>query len=233
MSEAARLRAIAAAANAVAERWSLPAVDGPIIGSRRPGPSAEAQARAREAEHARGYETGLAAARAELAQQIAEAQARVQRLDALLAQLARPLAALEDEVYEELTRLALAVGKQLARRELSVQPTQIIALIREAVGQLPASAREVRVHLHPEDAAVVREHLVQPGEERAWSVLEDPTQARGGCLVRSASSQLDARFESRVQAIVASLCGDARARPRTHEDAPGEQGGGARLDDAR
>ncbi len=214
MSEASRLRAIAAAAAAAAERWSLPSVEGPIVGGHRRERDPAQAARALEAERSRGYEEGLAAGRAEIDRLKAELDARAKRLDSLLALLAQPLASLDEEVARQLARLALAIGKQLARRELAGRPDEIIPLIRDCVGRLPAAARDVRVHLHPDDAALVREHLAAPAGERAWMIVEDPTLARGGCLVRTDASQIDARLESRVAAIASSLFGDERASPR-------------------
>jgi len=197
----------------LAERWSLPAVNGPIVGMRREPPARDRGLdAARQEEVARGYEEGLNAGRAELRSQTEALEAKVARVDEILRQLSRPLAAMEDEVEQQLVLLALAVGKQLARRELKADPGQIAALIREAVGRLPAAAREVRVHLHPEDAAAIAERLATAGQERAWTVVEDPTLTRGGCLVRSESSQIDARLESRVNAIVSSMLGEERAR---------------------
>ena len=70
------------------------------------------------------------------------------------------------------------------------------------------------MYLHPEDAAAVAERLASAGQERAWSVVEDPTLARGGCLVRSENSQIDARLESRVNAMVSSMLGEERASAR-------------------
>jgi flagellar assembly protein FliH len=220
MSEASRLRAIAAAAAAAAERWPMPPVDGPLVGARA-GSAAEPrdkQGKAWQSEHARGYEAGLAAGRGEMERATAELTARVRRLDAMLALLARPLAELDDEVEQQLLQLAVAVGRQLARRELKADPAQVIGVIRDAVARLPAAARDVRVQLHPEDAALVRERLASPAQERAWTLVEDPTQTRGGCLVRSENSQIDARIESRVNAIVSSLLGDERAQPRAADD---------------
>jgi len=207
----------------LAERWSLPQVDGPIVGMRRENPirdrardaeTARAADAARQAEMNRGYEAGVKAGRAELQSQTDALNARVARLDEILNQLSRPLPELESEVEQQLVLLALAVGKQLARRELRTDPGQITALIREAVGRLPAAARSVRVHLHPEDAAAVAERLATAGQERAWSVIEDPTLTRGGCLVRSENSEIDARLESRVNAIVSSMLGEERAAAR-------------------
>ena len=220
MSDSTRGRAT------VAELWSLPNVDGPIVGLRRDAPSrardadaTRATESARQAEIDRGYEAGVSAGRAELQKQNDALAAQVARLDAILSLLARPLPTLEGEVEQQLVLLALAVGKQLARRELKADPGQIAALIREAVGRLPAAARDVRVHLHPEDAAAVAERLATPGQERAWSVVEDPTLTRGGCLVRSENSQIDSRLESRVNALVSSMLGEERAAARLADEA--------------
>jgi flagellar assembly protein FliH len=142
-------------------------------------------------------------------------QARVTRLDSILTLLARPLEELDAAVEQELALLALTIGQHLLRRELKSDPAQIIAIIREAVGRLPAAARDVRVHLHPEDAAVVRERLPAPATERAWRIIEDPALARGGCLVRTDTSQIDARLESRVSAVIAAALGEERATARS------------------
>jgi flagellar assembly protein FliH len=162
----------------------------------------------------RGYEAGVARAQGELQGRVAELNARVQRLDSILQLLAQPLRALDEQIEKQLLELTFAVGKQLARRELSAAPAQVVAILRECLEQLPVAAREVRVHLHPEDATIVRERLAAPSAERAWSLIEDPTLARGGCLVRSDNSQIDARFESRVHAVLAAAVGEQRAPER-------------------
>jgi flagellar assembly protein FliH len=196
------------------ERWSLPAVEGPLANSVRDERARAAGEKRAAQESARGYQSGLAQAQAEMQPRVAELSSRVQRLDSILQLLSQPLRALDEEVERELLELAFAVGKQLARRELSAAPDQVVAILRECLEQLPVAARDVRVHLHPEDAAIVRERLAAPSAERAWSLVEDPTLARGGCLVRSDTSQIDARFESRVHAVLASALGEQRAGER-------------------
>lgn len=213
-----------AAAAAAVERWPLPKVEGPLAGPAREerGRTADAQQ-----ESARGYQAGMARAQAEMQARLQELDTRLQRLDAVLQHLAQPLRALDAEVEKELLQLALAVGQQLARRELRADPGQVVAILRECLEQLPVTAREVRVHLHPEDAAVVRERLAAPAEARAWSMVDDPTLSRGGCLVRSDTSQIDARFESRLNAILANALGDQRAPERSAAAAEGAADGGA------
>jgi flagellar assembly protein FliH len=207
-----------AAASATIERWRLPEVDGPIIGrsreDRRAAAAEESVRLALKDAETRGYEAGMARARAETSARVTALAERVKRLDAALSVIARPLEQLDADIEGELARLALAIGKQLARRELRVDPTQVIAILRESLALLPAGAREVRVHMHPEDAATVREHLTAAASERAWTMVEDPTLSRGGCIVHSQSSRIDARLESRIAAVAASTLGDERTATR-------------------
>jgi len=211
---------------AAVERWALPEMQGPVVGRTGDrGTSVEALRALRQEAEARGYEAGMANAQLEMAARIAALDARVKQLDSILQFLSRPLHELDTQVDQELSQLALAVGKQLARRELRVDPAQVIAIIRESLSLLPASARDVRIHLHPDDAAVVRERLSSTTNERAWTVVEDPTLSRGGCIVRSENSQVDAKLESRIHAVVVSTFGDERAHPREGSDgAPAKVG---------
>ena len=196
------------AVTAAAQLYALPKVDGPIIG--RPVNEKE-KAGAERAHFAKGYEDGFAAGKREMDTQAAKLRARIVQLDSIIGSLAKPFEELDVEVEKQLTLLALTVGKQMVRRELKTDPGQVIGVIRECVGRLPAAARDVRVHLHPEDAAVVRELLATPGTDRAWSIVEDPALSRGGCTVRTDVSQIDARLDSRLNAIVAAAFGDERA----------------------
>jgi flagellar assembly protein FliH len=104
----------------------------------------------------------------------------------------------------------MALARQIVRRELRQDPTQIIGIVREAIGQLPIAVRDVRVQLHPEDAAIVREHLAPVENERAWALVEDPMMMRGGCQVVSSSSRIDVRLESRLGALLSELMGSER-----------------------
>ena len=144
----------------------------------------------------------------------AELAQRVRRLDSILECMSKPLQELDVAVQEQLAALAGAIARALIRRELKTQPGQIVAVIRDTVALLPASAREVRVHLHPEDAALVRESLAETTMDRAWAIAEDPVLSRGGCRVTSDNSTIDARVETRLGTAIAAALGDERQSPR-------------------
>lgn len=200
--------------NPSAAAWTLPKMRGPLVSGRRGGDAADAgrtQQEAYDAGFAQGRADGAAAGQAEFAARNAALAERIARFDEILACLSRPLDELDPEVETLLSTLAIAIARQVVRRELRLDPAQVIAVIRETVGLLPAAARDVRVHLHPDDAAVVREKLAAPGGERAWTIVEDPVLARGGCRVTTDTAQIDARLESRLAAVAASVLGEDRA----------------------
>ena len=177
----------------------------------QPQRSIEDEARAaRDAGFERGRSEGLAAAAAEVAQRMADLDARRRLLDGLARQIVAPLDRFDEETAADLARLAVTVGAQLARRELSVDERSIIAIIRDCVALLPSSAREVRVRVHPRDAAVLRDH-VQPGAVPGeWSAIEDVSISRGGCVIEAEASRIDARLEERIAAAMAAVLGEVR-----------------------
>jgi flagellar assembly protein FliH len=162
--------------SAKVELWAAPEV-GKGGSAQRPMATvsglADLQAEAYKEAFALGLDEGRQAGRAELA-------AQVERLEGMFYDLTKPFKELDEEVERELLTLAMALARQIVRRELKADPTHIIGIIREAITKLPVAAREVRVHLHPEDAAVVRENLAPTESERAWQIVEDPVMARGG-----------------------------------------------------
>ncbi len=189
--------------------WQIPEVgaggqrEARVTGLPTAGGLERLQKQAYEEGYARGREEGRTAGREEVA-------ARAARLDALLGVLARPFEELDEQVEQELVRLALAIAQQLVRREIKADPGQIVAIVRDALAALPVSARGVRLHLHPEDAQLVHEVLPLGDAQRPWQIVEDPVLARGGCRVVSESSRIDASLEARLAALAAAVLGGER-----------------------
>jgi len=189
------------------ENWTLPDVQAggaaPVARPLTARQIEELHAQAREEGFAQGRREGLEAGRKDIL-------ARMHELEGLMQALARPLEQVDDQVEQELVHLALAVARQLVRREIKTDPGQVLAVVREAMTVLPIAARNVRLHLHPEDAALIRDTLSLGELEQGWKVVEDPLLTRGGCKVSSDSSQIDATVERRLQAVIARTLGGER-----------------------
>ena len=161
-----------------------------------------------------GFEQGRREALEQGRQQIAE---QLQRFDALLRTLDTPFKVLDDQVERELLTLVVTMVRQLVRREVRTDPSQIVGVIREALAILPVSTRHIRVLLHPEDAEIVRKLYALEPEGQAWVIVEDPVVQRGGCRILSDTSQVDATLESRLHNLIAPLLGGLRSDDQIQE----------------
>jgi len=152
-----------------------------------------------------GFQQGLLRAQ----QQAQELQ---QRLLQLIEFFEHPLQALNEDIEHQLTQLAVTLAQQLVRRELKLEPGEIIGLIRDSVQLLPGNTRNISIKLHPEDARLVRNALsMESGnEEHSWNLIEDPMITRGGCEVSAPPSTINATLENRLSALAASVLGGER-----------------------
>ena len=132
--------------------------------------------------------------------------------------LAKPIEQVNQTVKEELISLSMATAKQIIRREINVDPGQIIAVIKEALSALPSNSQKIKVYLHPSDAQIAREYLTGSSDEKlseqadeVWSIIDEPNITRGGCQIKSESSQIDASIETRIAEIAARVLGSERA----------------------
>lgn len=131
-------------------------------------------------------------------------------LVSIIKYLENPLHNLDEQVEHSLVQLALSVGQHIVRRELKIDPGQVIAVIREAVALLPVSSPGIQIYLHPEDASLIKDKMTVNEQDSQWHIIEDPALTRGGCRVVSQMSQVDASVENRLAAIVAKVMGDER-----------------------
>ncbi len=133
----------------------------------------------------------------------------------ILETLSEPLEELDETIENELVNLAIGIAKQVIRREIKTDVGQIIAIIREAVKALPVAAEKLTLHMHPEDAALVRKAFALDDISSPWDIIEDPLMSRGGCRVETEDSKIDATVENRLAVIVATILGGERREDNT------------------
>lgn len=202
-----------------AEKWQAPSMTADpnkVIRNREVAPDPEPETRlgiptADEIERWRkdaqdeGFQEGL---------KLAAAQSAVteKRLQQLINFFEHPLKSLNEEVEQQLSQVVVTLAQQLVRRELKIEPGEIIGLIRDSVELLPGNARGIRIFLHPEDASLVRNALSieADNDEQSWKLIEDPMITQGGCKIKSESSSINATLENRLATLAASVLGGKR-----------------------
>jgi flagellar assembly protein FliH len=154
-----------------------------------------------------GHRDGLEALDAARRQFALQVSAQVGQL---VAQLQDQLQALEQTMADAVGRSTLLLARQVLRTELRQHPEQVLHAAREAVAAMMLSARHIRLLLHPDDLALVREGAEQVLAGRTVTLVADAQLDRGGCRVESDLGRVDATLATRWWQAASAL-GDAPA----------------------
>jgi flagellar assembly protein FliH len=214
MAIGGRSRIIGKGEAQAADRWDFPPVDASAADALRGAHKGGAhlltagqldalQRQVHEEAYRRGFDEGLAAGKAELA-------ARSARLAAMADAFVQPLQNLDAAIEDELVNLAISLATHLVRREIERDPTLLQAAVRECLAVLATGVRDVTIHLHPDDAGLLRSQLMPSGDIR-FTIADDPALARGDLRIASGSSLVDGALVARCAEIVAAARSDTRA----------------------
>lgn len=162
--------------------------------------------------HTAGYQAGFEEGREEAYRAGLEAaQIEAQRIAALAENVENALAAIDQTVADQILALALEVASQVLRGTVSARPETLIPVVREAIAALPLHHGHVALHIHPDDAAMVRDHLGDHFAQSGWRIIEDREIQAGGCQLLAGSSEIDASLETRWKRVIESIGADPSA----------------------
>ena len=164
-----------------------------------------------------GYDAGFAAAREEgyaagraeglyrgIDEGRAEALAHLEQIgkpvDAALRALKKLKADFKAAQRKEVVDLVGKIARQVIRAELALQPTQLLALVDEALAAMPPARDAIEVLMNPEELKRVSE--LDPKRAKKWNLLADPSLEPGEIRVKSGDHEVDAGCQGRLAACM-------------------------------
>ena len=156
----------------------------------------EGIAAGREEGHRDGVAQGVTEGRQSFDQASGPLEAMNHKLRAFMAEF-------ELKRRRELLALVKKVSEQVIRCELTLNPTQLLTLVDEALASMPLEPEDVHVQLHPEEFARIRD--VAPDRAAAWRLVADESLALGECRIVSTVAEVDVGCQQRLDACVQTL----------------------------
>jgi len=111
----------------------------------------------------------------------------------------------EQQMADSVARTATALARQVLRSELATRPELVAKVAEDAVNAVLLSAKHIRVHVHPDDHALVAEGAAEAIGARAARLTASAQVQRGGCLIESDVGSIDARIDARWAQAAAVL----------------------------
>lgn len=146
---------------------------------------------------AEGYEAGQQKGLMEMRQQLVTEQQRFQKL---VQALLDPIAEQDNDLEKLLLDVICTLTESVVQRELIIDSSHIVTLVRTAVNALPVGSKNLRVCLNPDDLAAVETYAEE--QQLNWQFVGDEQLAPGGCRVETSESRVDFSVEKRLQTVL-------------------------------
>lgn len=110
---------------------------------------------------------------------------------------------LRTEAEREVVNLAFAVARRVVHRELTVDPTTVLAIVRTCLDELQG-AEVHRLQVSATDLDAVRAYFENNRAENL-EIVADEGVGRGGAIIETTRGRIDARIETQMQEIERGL----------------------------
>ncbi|KWB79408.1 flagellar assembly protein FliH [Burkholderia ubonensis] len=102
-----------------------------------------------------------------------------------------------------LIKLVEKVVHQVIRAELTLQPSQLIALIDEAIATMPPVTDGIEIYLNPEECDRIA--ALSPERAKRWNLIPDNRLESGECRIKAGPHEVDAGCRHRLETCLAQV----------------------------
>ena len=169
-------------------------------------PTAEAVEDIHRQAHEEGYELGHKdGLEAGYQQGAKQAEEEVRQLKELLASVEDAIKQFAKSTSEELLELSLEISKQILRQALKVRPELLLPIVRNVMESIPQHSQHPHLHLHPDDATLVKTYMQTEIALGGWKIVDDQRIERGGCRIETTATEIDATLANRWERLATAL----------------------------
>lgn len=126
-----------------------------------------------------------------------------QPIDAVLESLKQLQSDYQAALRMEVVELVTKVARQVIRCELTLKPSQIMALVDETVSAMPPVRDAIQVYLNREELQRIAE--LDPSYADRWQLIPDARLEPGECRVKAGDHEADAGCRQRLVACMEQI----------------------------
>lgn len=143
-----------------------------------------------------GYKEGYASGQQQIELELTSWQQLVE-------QMQNPVAQVEQQLQQELVRLAVILARSVVGCELVTNQDMIFQALSEGLKVLPVQQNSYQIHLNPDDLKLVKQHFsAEDIAKHHWQLIEAPQLSRGGCDITTDANAVDYTLERRARDVL-------------------------------
>ncbi|RUO31282.1 flagellar assembly protein FliH [Aliidiomarina soli] len=154
-----------------------------------------------------GYDEGLLAGKSAGEAEAAAAGEQLQqelslRWQQLFEHMRQPALQINEGVERQLVTMTATLAQAICMHEVETNPSIIQQVVQHAVTDLTEQAGQLKIALHPLDIELIKQRWnEQELTELGWRIEQDASLTRGGCVVTTPVTRVDATLESRINDV--------------------------------
>lgn len=170
-----------------------------------------------------GKEAGLQQGKQDaLRQAQLDLQPKLAELNKLLTSLSHSVNEEDYKLEQTLMQLVKHISEAVIRRELALDPSQLMKVIKETIAALPPNRDNIKILVSPADKQLVEDAISEGGEN--WRAVADESLSQGGVKIETDQSVADFSVEGRIQTVLDKLYEQQAICPKPgdpgYEEAP-------------
>jgi flagellar assembly protein FliH len=160
--------------------------------------------------HAKGYSEGMATGYEQGHRQgfdigCREGEEASARMLEITENFSQELQRADEQIAQDLLDLALDIAKAMLKTSLPVRRDLLLGLVSEFIRESYGEQSSVQLHLNPADVDLVKGETSKPLADLDWQIVANDKIERGGCLVETKTTQIDASLPTRWRRIALAL----------------------------
>lgn len=159
-------------------------------------------------EKQRGYKQGYEEA---IVKVQSEWEQKLVLIENISTALNEPIKDIDKIIQEKTAEIAIAIAKQIIRRELSIDSGQIVSAVKQAIDLIPKDGEKIYLHINPIDVAIVNQIFSDNDVSNKYDIVQDPSIDAGGCKALTDYSLVDLTIEKQISSIATQIFGDQRS----------------------
>lgn len=153
--------------------------------------------------HDEGLLAGKTAGEAQAAAEAKQLQEELSiRWQQLFEHMRQPALQISEGVERQLVTMTATLAQAVCMHEVTTNPAIIQHVLQTAIAELNEQGGQVNIALNPEDLALIEARWSEEARnEMGWRLLADDSLTRGGCIVTTPVTRVDATLEARINDV--------------------------------
>ena len=114
-----------------------------------------------------------------------------------------------EQIFEKIPAIAFQIAEKVVHKKINIDDSIIIENLKQALNSA-VDTKKLKISMNPNDIHIIKSSIAEFGMDEAafsknWELDPNKDILPGGCVIKTANEEIDARIESQLKALQESI----------------------------